>query len=289
LKATIVQTFSDRLRYAMEKLGPKVTASQLAAAVGVKPPSVSDWLSGNTKPLEGINLIRAAQKLGVNPKWLAEGKGQMHAGLRDEPSPGENLTRNIETAAARSRSQTLNRLATLMIASTPITLPDALSRAYDGGVAATRPLVEHLAKTIHELAARLVISEPSSPLVVAALTYLQHHGLEQPGNVLIAQSEDSLVTVYAAYEEGHYKHWPEDNIPDEPLHHMIDFDTNVDVLRDRVNLHYADSGVISGLRGIRFYIEPGQMNSPTLTRDNGGGWYSITSCIKLEALSRRTY
>ena len=50
-------------------------AADLARACGVKPPSVSNWLSGKTKELKGETLLRAAAFLEVNPEWLAYGSG----------------------------------------------------------------------------------------------------------------------------------------------------------------------------------------------------------------------
>lgn len=72
-----MKTLAERLKYAMEVLPPKkIKGVELARAVGVKPPSVSDWLSGKSKTMEGPNLIRAAQFLKVNSKWLATGAGK---------------------------------------------------------------------------------------------------------------------------------------------------------------------------------------------------------------------
>jgi len=68
---------ADRLRQAMAG-PPKVSPSELAAACGVKPPSVSDWLNGRTQRLRGHNLNRAASRLRVTPLWLDEGRGPMH-------------------------------------------------------------------------------------------------------------------------------------------------------------------------------------------------------------------
>lgn len=71
-----MKTLAERLRYAMEVLPPKrIKGVELADAVGVKPPSVSDWLSGKSKTMEGENLLRAAKHLKVSPVWLATGNG----------------------------------------------------------------------------------------------------------------------------------------------------------------------------------------------------------------------
>lgn len=67
---------ADRLKEAM-KGPPKITGVMLAKACGVKPPSVSDWLTGKSKTMEGANLLAASRLLGVNPEWLATGKGPM--------------------------------------------------------------------------------------------------------------------------------------------------------------------------------------------------------------------
>ncbi|HAV5450869.1 helix-turn-helix domain-containing protein [Acinetobacter baumannii] len=72
----IMKTLAERLRYAMEVLpAKKIKGVDLARAVGVKPPSVSDWLSGKSKTMEGENLLKASKFLGVNPNWLATGIG----------------------------------------------------------------------------------------------------------------------------------------------------------------------------------------------------------------------
>ncbi|MCH7389532.1 LexA family protein [Acinetobacter dispersus] len=80
-----MKTLAERLRYAMEVLPPKkIKGVDLARAVGVKPPSVSDWLSGKSKTMEGENLIKASKFLGVSASWLASGTG------RPTPNKPEN-------------------------------------------------------------------------------------------------------------------------------------------------------------------------------------------------------
>ena len=73
-----LKTLAQRLRYAMDVLPPKkIKGVDLARAVGVKPPSVSDWLSGKSKTMEGENLLRTAKFLNINPVWLATGSGDI--------------------------------------------------------------------------------------------------------------------------------------------------------------------------------------------------------------------
>lgn len=70
----MLTTFAERLKDVM--MGPpKITNRALAAACGVSQPSVSEWRTGETKSIEGRNLLAAAEFLGVRPKWLAEGVG----------------------------------------------------------------------------------------------------------------------------------------------------------------------------------------------------------------------
>jgi len=63
---------SERLREALETSG--MNQRELAAACGVKPPSVNGWLSGKSKFLRGENLLLAAKALNVSDQWLATGK-----------------------------------------------------------------------------------------------------------------------------------------------------------------------------------------------------------------------
>lgn len=69
-----METIADRLN----SLGagmPRGWRKSLAKHCGVNPVSVSDWLSGKSKSIEGKNLLKAAEFLQVNPQWLATGKG----------------------------------------------------------------------------------------------------------------------------------------------------------------------------------------------------------------------
>lgn len=72
-------SLADRLRLAMEG-PPRISQAAIARACGIKAPSVTDWLNGRTKRLEGSNLLATARILGVNPEWLANGEGPMRPG-----------------------------------------------------------------------------------------------------------------------------------------------------------------------------------------------------------------
>ena len=79
-------TIANRLKVAMAG-PPRVTQVALARACGIKAPSVSDWCRGVTHSIDGANLARAAEFLGVRAKWLALGVGPMRQtdGEADKP------------------------------------------------------------------------------------------------------------------------------------------------------------------------------------------------------------
>lgn len=96
-----MKTLSERLKYAMEVLPPKkIKGVDLARAVGVKPPSVSDWLSGKSKTMEGENLIKASKFLGVSASWLASGTGHPTTGKSDNAVLGLNNTAPVSARMA---------------------------------------------------------------------------------------------------------------------------------------------------------------------------------------------
>lgn len=68
-----MSTLAERIHETLQESGS--IAADLARACGVKPPSVSAWLSGETKSLKASTAIRAAEFLGVSQLWLTEGKG----------------------------------------------------------------------------------------------------------------------------------------------------------------------------------------------------------------------
>lgn len=78
-------TLAERIQEALDEAG--FLAADLARACGVKPPSVSAWLSSETKSLKAATAIRAAEFLGVNQLWLTEGRGPKRPRATSEPHP----------------------------------------------------------------------------------------------------------------------------------------------------------------------------------------------------------
>lgn len=101
---------------------PEVKAADLARACDVKSPSVSAWLTGKTKNLEGANLLAAAELLRVNPWWLATGRGQMRA------SYVLDLDRNLPHDAGSEASSKRTELEELYDALTPSQQLELLER-----------------------------------------------------------------------------------------------------------------------------------------------------------------
>ena len=89
-----MDTFAERLRLAMAG-PPKIKQVELAAACGIKPPSVSDWLNGRSVNIEGKNLLAASKLMNVRPEWLSKGIGPMRQDSQKQA--------NVETVPASMR------------------------------------------------------------------------------------------------------------------------------------------------------------------------------------------
>lgn len=72
--APMAAELKERLRKALRDAG--LNQSELAVKVGISRASVSDWVTGETKTIEGANLTKAAAVLGVDAHWLATGENR---------------------------------------------------------------------------------------------------------------------------------------------------------------------------------------------------------------------
>ena len=68
-------SIGQRIKQARLAHKPKMTQQQLADAVDVSRPAVTQWETGENKMLDGDNLVRVAQALGVTTEWLLYGTG----------------------------------------------------------------------------------------------------------------------------------------------------------------------------------------------------------------------
>jgi transcriptional regulator with XRE-family HTH domain len=74
--------------------------AEIARVCQVKPSSVADWFSGESKNIKAIPLLRAAAYLDVNPLWLAAGEGPKRSRAATPYESGEPMPAH----AARERA-----------------------------------------------------------------------------------------------------------------------------------------------------------------------------------------
>ena len=66
-------TLSQRVRFALNRTG--LSQTELAERTGVTKGTVSNWVLGRSSTFKTTTLQRLASTLGVDPVWLATGKG----------------------------------------------------------------------------------------------------------------------------------------------------------------------------------------------------------------------
>jgi|SRR5580692_9008064 hypothetical protein len=120
-------TLAERLRLAMAG-PPERSNADLTRATGVKSSSVSAWLSGKTKKMEGANLLATAEYLRVNPWWLADGRGKMHAPYALDPSVGGRASEAQAEDAHEFHSESANEFIRLFEGLTTNQQADFLAR-----------------------------------------------------------------------------------------------------------------------------------------------------------------
>lgn len=70
----VKMTLHNRIKQAIEESPYK--AAEVARKLGVSRASVSLWMNGGTKKVDADNLIALCDLLGINIKWLQNGKGE---------------------------------------------------------------------------------------------------------------------------------------------------------------------------------------------------------------------
>ena len=71
----LMNTWNERLAYALAIRGK--SAADLSKGIGVRAPSISEWLNSQTREMTARNLLLVSKFLSVNPFWLILGEGQM--------------------------------------------------------------------------------------------------------------------------------------------------------------------------------------------------------------------
>lgn len=101
-----MSNLAARLAKAMT-LDPNMTQVKLAKVCRVRQPSVNDWLSGKSKSMGGEALVRAAEALGVSPKWLATGEGAMVARAASQPAGLDPYKLQVAIVSVRKALETI--------------------------------------------------------------------------------------------------------------------------------------------------------------------------------------
>ncbi len=70
-------TLSERVKEAVESAREKGhSVSDIAKACNIKVQAVYAWASGDSKSIDGNNLVELAELSGYRPMWIMKGKGQ---------------------------------------------------------------------------------------------------------------------------------------------------------------------------------------------------------------------
>jgi transcriptional regulator with XRE-family HTH domain len=96
-------TFAKRFRESRLKAG--LTQEELAHAIGVTNRTVSAWETGRAADVLAENLFAAADKMGVDPRWLATGVNDTSKKVTDiTQNLGSLSPEKLETLRALLRS-----------------------------------------------------------------------------------------------------------------------------------------------------------------------------------------
>lgn len=95
----------DRIREAVEASGKK--KKEIAKECGVSPPSISQWITGETKNIKPDNLFALSRATGYSAEWLATGRGEKlirvdeaHRASSSSPTTEAAIRQRIDANAA---------------------------------------------------------------------------------------------------------------------------------------------------------------------------------------------
>ncbi len=108
-KITVPANFSERLSLAISRDGR--TKSQIAEAVGVKPPALSRWLAGSLPDHENARDLAAA--LNVSVQWLLNGDDNRGSSMREE-GRYRGTPRGRQTGTGSSASDLLHACSVML-------------------------------------------------------------------------------------------------------------------------------------------------------------------------------
>jgi transcriptional regulator with XRE-family HTH domain len=82
-----MQTYSDRLRWAMAQANPPMSQAALASRIGVRHQSINYLCNPKRNPKSSRHTYAIATVLGVSPEWLATGIGSPRRTARTSADP----------------------------------------------------------------------------------------------------------------------------------------------------------------------------------------------------------
>ncbi|VCZ59785.1 hypothetical protein BANRA_03377 [Acinetobacter baumannii] len=77
--STLQERMSLAIKHYESETGKRFKNTDLARFAGVSRANVGLWVNGPTQELEGSNLVKAAEFLGVSKDWLAGQSNKMDA------------------------------------------------------------------------------------------------------------------------------------------------------------------------------------------------------------------
>ena len=76
---------SDRVKQVVEDaISRGISVTSISKFCGVSRQAVYQWKSGETKSIDGYNLVELAEITGFSSRWIINGRGQKKSGLSQE-------------------------------------------------------------------------------------------------------------------------------------------------------------------------------------------------------------
>lgn len=116
----------ERLSLAREAKGYK--KAHFAKAIGVQPPTITEWERGDTVAPSAANVMKICQVLNITPEWLMSGPTLSEGGIATQTYFGSNeqvaeAVRLMEAMPAYELAQAIGIIRTLASTARPETSP----------------------------------------------------------------------------------------------------------------------------------------------------------------------
>lgn len=116
-------TLSERVKEAVEAAKANGhSVAQIATACGISASAVYQWLSGDTKSLDGDNLAELAELSGYRPLWIAKEKG-----VKADPKAIRDVVASMRRMTAANQAVAVKIVAPLAEPEPTATTPAAVT------------------------------------------------------------------------------------------------------------------------------------------------------------------